>query len=437
MDKDGSEVLMKSGDESGRANASDPSDNSATRSPVNPPISSSGRREFLAGIAVAGGSLANGLAFANVLPAADPTKYQGSAASELGGRSPLETLARVPAYNIVSLTPLEQLHGTITPADLHFERHHAGIPAIDPAQHRLIIHGMVEKPLKFSVADLKRFPAVTRTCFIECSGNMNTSATEHATPQMLCGLTSQSEWTGVLLSTLLQEVGLKPKASWCLAEGSDAAVMTRSIPLEKLLEDAMVVYAQNGEALRPAQGYPMRLLLPGWEGNTHIKWLRRLELSDSPFMTREETAKYTDPLKNDTARQFSVVMDARSVITFPTYPAVIERGWHEIRGIAWSGRGKIKAVEVSVDGGKTWANARLQTPVLSRAHTRFGFSWNWEGGPAEIASRAIDETGYVQPNRQQLIDVRGPGSQPYHLNPVMHWLIERDGRVLYKAEPWG
>jgi sulfane dehydrogenase subunit SoxC len=398
------------------------------------------RREFLAGMTVAGGSLM-GSSFVQAetdtdSAIKDPTKHQGDGPSANGLRSPHAKLSRMPALNIVSLTPLEQLHGTLTPADLHFERHHAGIPEVNPEQHQLLLHGMVEQPLKFSLADLQRFPAVTRTCFIECSGNLNTRATEKATVQMLCGLTSQSEWTGVSLRTLLNEAGLKSGASWCLAEGSDAAVMTRSIPVEKLLDDAMVAYAQNGEPLRPAQGYPLRLLLPGWEGNTHIKWLRRLELSDSPFMTREETSKYTDPLKNDTARQFSVVMDARSVITSPSYPQLLEPGWHEIRGIAWSGRGSIRAVEVSVDGGKSWTEARLQGPVLPKAHTRFGLPWRWDGSPAEIASRAIDETGYVQPTRAQLIDARGPGSQLYHLNPIMHWLVESDGRVLYKADPW-
>ncbi|WOJ96328.1 sulfite dehydrogenase [Congregibacter brevis] len=378
-----------------------------------------------------------GGAFADArLLGTDPTAIQGLAPQPRGERSPFEAPQRVPALNIVSLTPLEQLHGTITPSDLHFERHHAGIPQIDPERHRLLLHGMVERPIVFTVEDLKRFPAVTRTCFIECSGNLNVKANENSTPQMLCGLTSQSEWTGVSLRTLLREVGVKPGATWCLAEGSDAAVMARSIPMEKLLDDAMVAYAQNGEALRPAQGYPLRLLLPGWEGNTNVKWLRRLELSDAPFMTREETSKYTDPLKGGVARQFSVVMDARSVITTPTYPKQLEPGWSEIRGIAWSGRGKIVAVEVSTDGGKTWDRASLQGPILPKAHTRFGLPWKWDGKPTELASRAIDDTGYVQPTKEQLIHARGPGNQLYHLNPVMHWIVESDGRVLYKAEPW-
>ena len=398
---------------------------------------SASRRQFVAGLTAAGGLLASSRGVAlTPPPAPDPTRVPGASVSALGARSPYETLKRVPAYNIISLTPLESLHGTITPADLHFERHHGGVPQIDPAHHELLIHGMVDKPLKFSLDDLKRFPSVTRTCFIECSGNLDTRAGEKSSPQVLCGLTSQSEWTGVALGTLLREVGVKPKASWFLAEGSDAAVLTRSIPLAKAWDDALVVYAQNGEAIRPEQGYPMRLLLPGWEGNTNVKWLRRLELSDAPFMTREETSKYTDPLKDDTARMFSVVMDARSVITSPTFPQVLHKGWQEIRGLAWSGRGRITSVDVSVDGGKHWQAAQLQGPVLAKAHTRFSLPWRWDGSPAEISSRATDETGYVQPTRRQLIDARGPGGQLYHLNPVMSWIVQGDGQVIYKAEPW-
>ncbi len=395
------------------------------------------RRQFLAGLTATGGMFASAAGTAQTLsPVPDPTRVQGAPPTAVGARSPFETPRRLPAFNVVSLTPLQDLHGTITPADLHFERHHGGVPQIDPANHELLIHGMVDKPLKFSLAHLKRFPAVTRSCFIECSGNLNTRATEHSSPQMLCGLTSQSEWTGVALSTLLREVGVKPTANWFLAEGSDAAVLTRSIPLAKAWDDALIVYAQNGEAIRPEQGYPIRLLLPGWEGNTNVKWLRRLELSDAPFMSREETSKYTDPLKDDTARMFSVVMDARSVITTPSFPQVLERGWHEIRGLAWSGRGRIERVEVSTDGGKKWQAAKLHGPVLSKSHTRFSLPWHWDGKATEISSRAIDETGYVQPTRRQLIDARGPGSQPYHLNSIMSWLVQSDGQVLYKAEAW-
>lgn len=370
-----------------------------------------------------------------VAPEKDPTKMLGNPASKLGTRSSYENPERV-TFNIASKTPLQDLYGTITPADLHYERHHAGIPAIDPNAYKLVIHGMVDKPMTFSLADLKRFPAVSRICFLECSGNLYRTAPAESTPQDICGLTSQSEWTGVMLSTLFREVGVRSKASWFLAEGSDAAVMTRSIPLRKAWNDAMIAYAQNGEAIRPAQGYPARLLLPGWEGNTSIKWIRRIEVSDQPFMTREETSKYTEPLKTGKNRQFSFVMDARSIITFPAYPVQLEKGWIEIRGIAWSGRGKIQRVEVSTDAGKSWHVAKLQRPVLDQAHTYFRHLWQWKGGETEIISRAVDETGYIQPGRKELISARGAGAVPYHLNPVTAWLIRPDGRVLYREEAW-
>jgi sulfane dehydrogenase subunit SoxC len=400
---------------------------------------------MLAALAGSAGATVAGITHADEAPIgsarsvdlpADPTKKPGAGPSALGARSNFESPERIAAYGVISGTPLQELHGTLTPADLHFERHHAGIPEIDPHRHELLIHGLVDRPLKFALKDLLRFPALTRVCFLECSGNLQIMAGEETTPQVLCGLTSQSEWTGVALSTLLREAGVKPTAKWLLAEGSDAALMSRSIPIEKALDDAIVAYAQNGEALRPAQGYPIRLLLPGWEGNTNVKWLRRIEASDRPFMTREETSKYTEPIRGGHVRAFSFTMDARSVITTPTFPTRLERGWHEIRGLAWSGRGRIARVEVSVDGGRRWQDATLAGPVLPKAHTRFSLPWKWLGGPAEITSRATDETGYVQPTRRALIDARGPGSLPYHLNSILSWIIERDGRVIYKAEPW-
>ena len=336
----------------------------------------------------------------------------------------------------LSFSPLQDLYGTITPSDLHFERHHSGIPKINPEKYKLLIHGMVERPLKFTLADLKRFPSITRTCFLECSGNLNVYANEKTTPQGLSGLTSQSEWTGVMLETLFREVGVEPNAKWFLAEGSDAARMTRSIPIEKAWDDAMIVYAQNGEAIRPEQGYPARLLLPGWEGNSNVKWIRRIEIADQPHMTREETSKYTEPLKGGVARQFSFVMDARSIITSPAYPVTIERGWNEIRGIAWTGRGRISQVEISIDDGMTWNNAKLQEPVLAKAHTRFRYLWKWDGSTTTIMSRAIDESGYVQPSKEQIIAARGGISTLYHLNPIIGWRINSDGHVTYCSQNW-
>ena len=362
---------------------------------------------------------------------ADSTRVQGDAPSTLGARSPFEQLERKPLAGVVSLTPLERLEGTITPADLHFERHHAGVPRIDPSRHELLMHGLVERPLAWSIQELRRFPSVTRTCFIECSGNYFPRAGEFSPPHLVCGLTSQSEWTGVSLATLLREAGVRTGGTWLLAEGADAAVMSRSIPMDKALDDALVVYAQNGEALRPAQGYPLRLLLPGWEGNTNIKWLRRLEVTDAPAMSREETSKYTEPMKNGSIRQFSFEIEARSIITQPAHPAVIEPGWQEIRGIAWSGRVRIARVEVSTDGGRTWEEAALQGPVLAKAHTRFRLPWKWDGESTELLSRATDETGYVQPTLKQILAVRGPGSAPYHFNPVTGWRVQRDGELRF------
>jgi sulfane dehydrogenase subunit SoxC len=366
----------------------------------------------------------------------DPTKVLGNWSTEVGQRSPFEQLRRATSATLASSeSPLRELHGTITPSDLHFERHHAGVPVIDPQRHKLVIHGMVERPLTFSVDQLKRFPAVSRICFLECSGNLYYNAPEQTTAQLVAGMTSQSEWTGVMLSTLLREAGVDPAASWLLAEGADAAVLSRSIP-KQFWDEAMVVYAQNGEAVRPENGYPIRLLNPGCEGNSSVKWLRRIEVSDRPFMTREETSKYTEPVRGGVARQFSLVMDARSIITYPSYPDSVEKGWIEIQGIAWSGRGRITGVEVSTDDGRSWQRARLQEPVLPKAHVRFRHLFNWNGSDTVISSRAIDETGYVQPDRKTWLAARGPGSGPYHRNPVTGWRLKAGGDVVYRVEEW-
>ena len=255
------------------------------------------------------------------------------------------------------------------------------------------------------------------------------------TVQSMFGLTSTSEWIGVPLSTILSEVGVKDGAGWLLAEGADAAVMTRSIPLEKCWDDAILVYGQNGEAIRPEQGYPLRLLLPGWEGNTHIKWLRRLEISDKPFMTREETSKYTDVMKGGKARQFTFTMEAKSVITFPSGEMKLPgAGFYEVTGLAWSGRGTITKVEISTDGGNTWHLASLDGPVLPVCHTRFKFPWRWNGAPALLQSRCTDETGYVQPSNEQLVTARGLFGHAkfgsiYHNNGIQSWAVAADGDV--------
>jgi sulfane dehydrogenase subunit SoxC len=373
----------------------------------------------------------------------DATKTPGTAVGDDGGygsRAQFETEVRwrYPTATTISswtMTPLDKSEGIITPSGLHFERHHGGIPTIDPARHSLLLHGLVERPKKWTVADIKRFPSVSRLHFIECSGNGLTEWRKPTlkTVQGTHGLLSTSEWTGVQFSALAREVGLKDGSAWVLAEGADSAVMTRSIPLEKLLQDGFVAYAQNGEALRPEQGYPLRLILPGWEGNTHIKWLRRLEVSDKPFMTREETSKYTDLQGNGKARQFTFTMEAKSVITSPSGEMKLPgRGFYEITGLAWSGRGRITRLEVSVDGGANWNLATLQEPVLPICTTRFRFPWLWNGEAAVLQSRATDETGYVQPTLKQLVQIRGlagPFGSIYHLNAIQSWAVASDGSV--------
>jgi sulfane dehydrogenase subunit SoxC len=368
---------------------------------------------------------------------ADPTKVRGKPPRAVGQRAATVKIGRLTRAGNSSGTPHEDLVGIITPADLHFERHHGGVPEIDPERYSLLIHGMVERPTIFTLADLKRFPSVSRIHFLECSGNLGRTAGPQTTPGQLAGLTSTSEWTGVPLSTLFREVGASPKATWFLAEGSDAAVMTRSVPMAKAYDDALIAYGQNGEPIRPEQGYPARLFLPGWEGNASVKWLRRIELSDRPFMTREETSKYTEPFANDTARMFSFVMDARSLITYPAYPITLTQGWVEINGIAWTGSGRIARVDVSTDGGKTWTAAKLQEPVLPKAHTRFRHLWRWTGGEAILMSRAVDDTGYMQPTRAELLKLRGPGTTGYHLNPITGWVVQASGQVVFREEPWG
>src|SRR5665213_2631280 len=285
-----------------------------------------------------------------------------------------------------TMTPLESGMGIITPSGLHFERSHAGTAVIDPSKHSLFVHGMVKGPKKFSMRDLRRFPSVSRIHFIECSGNGLTEWTKPTmkTVQMTHGLTSTSEWTGVPPATILEECGgVRGGAKWLLVEGGDGAAMTRSIPLAKAMKDCMLAYGQNGEAIRPEQGYPLRLLVPGYEGNMNIKWLRRIELSDTPFMTREETSKYTDILPSGKAVQFSFEMEAKSVITSPSGEMQLDGpGFYEITGIAWSGRGAVRRVDVSVDGGRSWHKAALQAPVLPICHTRFRLPWKWDGKKA-------------------------------------------------------
>ena len=369
---------------------------------------------------------------------ADPTKAPGAPTTAVGERSPFVHPQRAPVGEITgtSFTPHQDLAGTITPADLHFTRIHAGVPTIDPAKHTLLIHGLVGRAIEFTVADLKRFPSVTRTHFVECSGNGRSAyrtPKPDMTPQQVDGMMSNSEWTGVPLDVLLREAGVKSDAKWFLAEGGDACLLARSVPIAKAHDDALVVWGQNGDPLRPEQGFPIRLLLPGYEGNMNVKWLRRIKLGTEPVMTRWVPSKYTDPLPDGKARIFSFEMDAKSVITSPAYPEKLSGpGWWPIRGLAWSGRGRITRVDISSDGGKTWAAAELLTPLTSKAAVRFERMWRWDGNESLLMSRAVDDQGYVQPTMAQLEAARGPGTD-YHFNAIRAWRVARDGAVTFEA----
>jgi sulfane dehydrogenase subunit SoxC len=390
------------------------------------------RRMLRLGAAAIGG----GLLGQNKAEAAETAGNLGIPLGPYGERSPYEKAVRFTRQSKTpetgsSFTPLADSVGTLTPSSLHYERHHSGIPTIDPAQHRLIIHGMVDRPLSLSVSDIKRLPSISRTMVLECGGNSGSewAATTGPDVQRSFGLVSCSEWTGVSLAMLLKEVGVRPGASWMIAEGADACRMMRSVPLPKAMDDALIAYGQNGEALRPAQGYPLRLLLPGWEGNANVKWLHSLMLTDQAYMARDETAKYSDLMPDGKARIFTYRMEAKSVITFPSGGQVLPgRGLYELTGLAWSGSGRIERVEITTDGGKSWAEAQLQEPRLSNAFTRFRLMWRFDGRETLVASRATDETGYVQPSREELIAIRGTNSG-YHFNGMKFWKIRADGMV--------
>jgi sulfane dehydrogenase subunit SoxC len=329
-------------------------------------------------------------------------------------------------------TPIHRLHGTITPNGLHFERSHSGIPDIDPDAHRLLIHGLVKRPLIFTLDALARYPMESRITLMECGGNsfpLYSKQPADGNAQTLHGLASCAEWTGVKLSIVLDEAGVQPNGEWLLAEGADAAGMTRSIPMKKALNDAMIVLYQNGERLRPSNGYPIRLLLPGYEGNMSVKWLRRLKVTAEPTMTRDETSHYTILLPSGKAWQFYYPMDVKSVITHPS-PGVNMQGpgLYQVSGLAWSGKGKISKVEVSADAGRSWAPAALQEPILPIAFTRFHMPWKWDGGPATLQSRATDEGGNVQPTREHLISERGDRTI-YHYNAINSWAVNEQGKL--------
>ena len=334
--------------------------------------------------------------------------------------------------NGVSWTPLHLLEGTITPNGLHYERHHNGVPQINPKNHRLLIHGLVKKDLIFSIDDLLRYPMESKICFIECGGNSNAGWNKQPSQSQagyFNGLASCSEWTGVPLSVLLAEVGLRKKSKWLVAEGADAFAMQMSIPIDKALDDAFLALYQNGERIRPENGYPLRLIVPGWEGVLNVKWLRRLKVTNRPVMARNETSRYTELQPSGKSRMFTFPIEAKSLITSPSAHMVLKGpSLYQITGLAWSGRGKISKVEILADGGETWGEAALQEPILDRSFTRFRLPWNWNGKPAVLKSRAIDETGYVQPERTELVKKRGRHGF-FHYNAITNWHIDSDGFV--------
>ena len=338
-------------------------------------------------------------------------------------------------------TPHHMLNGTITPNHLHFTIIHNGTPDIDPDKHRLVIHGLVKQPLVFTVDALSRYPMESRMAFVECGGNsapLFSKEPIQANVQALHGLVSNAEWTGVKLSTLLEEAGIDPKAKWVIAEGADTAALNRSVPLAKCLDDAMIALYQNGERIMPGNGYPMRLLLPGYEGNMCVKWLRRLKLTDQPAMTYYESRNYSPILPGGKAYKFYFLQEVKSFITHPSFGQTMKgSGFYEISGIAFSGTGRIAKVMVSADGGKSWGEAALQGPVHSKAFTRFRMPWRWDRGPAVLQSRAWDESGNFQPTRSEFVAARGEtrnvpnvvGFPNQHYNSITSWGIAANGEV--------
>ncbi|WP_172623864.1 sulfite dehydrogenase [Octadecabacter sp. SW4] len=406
------------------------------------------RRNFLRGAAASGAALVGGATMARaegeaaILNTQPWNQYLGAGVDETpyGMPSPYESHVRrqnVPwltadPVSSINFTPLHELDGIITPNGLCFERHHAGVAEIDPAEHRLMINGLVDRPLVFTMEDLMRFPRENHIYFLECAANtgMEWAGAQLNGCQFTHGMIHNVMYTGVPLRLLLQEAGVKTAGKWLLPEGADASAMTRSVPIEKALDDCLVAFKMNGEALRAEQGYPIRLVVPGWEGNMWVKWLRRIEVGDQPWHHREETSKYTDLLANGQARRFTWEMDAKSVITSPSPQMPITQGPGPlvITGVAWSGRGTIPRVDVTIDGGITWQEARMSGPSLDKSMHRFYLDINWDGKPMLLQSRAHDNTGYVQPTKDQLRAVRGENSI-YHNNGIQTWAVNENGEA--------
>lgn len=410
------------------------------------------RRGFLinsfltASAALAGGSAVAATAKQNgdpnilSLPAHSTTLGKPVTANPYGMPSVYETnllrrespgLTRVSAAS-VSFAPLQGLFGIITPSGLHFERHHQGWHEIDPSKHRLMINGLVKNSKVYTMDDLMRLPSVSRMHFIECGANTAMEWGNVAVPtvQYTHGMLSCSEFTGVPLSILLEDCGYnKEKGKFILAEGSDGSGMTRTIPIDQALDDVIVAWGMNGEMLRPENGYPLRLVVPGVQGVSSVKWLRRIEVGDMPYATKDEAIHYIDLMPDGRYRQYTSIQECKSVITSPSGgQMLLDKGFYNITGLAWSGRGKVKRVDVSMDGGKNWKTARLESPVLPKCLTRFNIDWSWDGSPAILQSRAIDETGYVQPKINELREVRGTRSV-YHNNAIQSWKLAASGEL--------
>ncbi|MEX0408401.1 sulfite dehydrogenase [Aquibium sp. LZ166] len=414
------------------------------------PAHKSTRRSFLKAGLTGGAALAAAGVSGRAGAAGDPliteiqdwNRYSGDGVDSRPYGHPSEFESQVVRRNVawltadpissVNFTPLHELDGIITPNGLCFERHHSGIAEIAPQDHRLMVHGLVDTPLVFTMADLMRFPRENRIYFLECAANsgMEWRGAQLNGCQFTHGMLHCVMYTGVRLRHLLEEAGVKASGTWLLAEGADASGMARSIPMEKALDDCLVAFRQNGEALRPEQGYPVRLVVPGWEGNMWVKWLRRLEVGDAPWELREETSKYTDLLANGKARRHTFAMDVKSVITSPSPQAPITHGKGRtvLTGLAWSGNGTIKRVDVTIDGGRNWHTARLDGPSLPKALHRFYHEFDWDGSELFLQSRAIDEQGLIQPTKDELRAARGENSI-YHNNGIQTWHVGKDGTV--------
>jgi sulfane dehydrogenase subunit SoxC len=417
--------------------------------------SSLGRRRFLKGAASGGVLVASGAAAFATDPkaplAANPhnlppnvsewTQSLGPGVTDFPYGQPVKYESHVVRRTVewltadrqssINFTPLHELDGIITPNGVCFERHHGGSAEVNPLDYRLMINGLVDKPMIFTLDDLKRFPHVNKILFLECAANsgMEWRGAQLNGCQFTHGMIHNVMYTGIPLKYLLAEAGLKPNAKWLLVEGGDAAGLNRSVPLTKALDDCLIAFKMNGEALRQEQGYPARLVVPGWEGNMWIKWIRRIEVGDEPWLAREETSKYTDLLADGRSRRFTFIMDAKSIITNPSPEAPLKRkGRNVLSGLAWSGRGSVPRVDVTLDGGRNWQEARIDGPVLDKSAVRFYVDFDWNGEEMLVQSRAHDSTGYVQPTKSELRAIRGTNSI-YHNNAIQTWLVRANGEA--------